>query len=88
MALFDNQVSMVSSHNFNLRSEKYNSEITALVEDKFFAKELAGIFNFAFSSESKNKKSLICDDLELNYPKMTKLIKYSDIAHRFKRNKI
>tara|TARA_B100000029_G_scaffold479205_1_gene526045 strand:- start:437 stop:2029 length:1593 start_codon:yes stop_codon:yes gene_type:complete len=88
LALFDNQVSMVSSHNFNLRSEKYNSEITALVEDKFFAKKVANIFDFAFSPKTRNKEKLTCDNLELNYPQMTKLIKFSDIVHRFKRGKL
>ena len=79
LAVFDDQVSKVSSHNFNLRSEKYNSEITALVEDKSFSKKVKNIFDKDISLGRTKKKSLSCGSFKLNYPPQTKLIKFSDI---------
>ena len=87
LAVFDDQVSMVSSHNFNLRSEKYNSEITALVEDKSFSKKVKNIFDKDISLGRVKKKSLSCGPLKLSFPQQTKLIKFSDIKFKFKKGK-
>ncbi len=87
LAVFDGQVGMVSSHNFNLRSEKYNSEITALVEDKSFSKKLKNIFDKDISLGRTKKRGLSCGQLKLSFPPQTKLIKFSDIKFKFKKGK-
>ena len=87
LAIFDDQVSMVSSHNFNLRSEKYNSEITALIEDRAFTKNIKSIFYKAVSDKQPRKRKITCGKLKLDYPQQTKLIKFSDIRSHFKKGK-
>lgn len=46
-AVVDGAVSLIGSHNMNMRSEQYNTEIMALIEDLDFSKQLLEIFNYA-----------------------------------------
>lgn len=56
VALIDGKVALVGSHNFNVRSESFNNEAAALVDDRAVGRELVRVF---------------VDDLDLDEAKRT-----------------
>lgn len=54
--IIDNEVALIGSHNLNVRSEKHNSEITALVRSPRIARELDDIFEYDLDKGEKTVK--------------------------------
>jgi putative cardiolipin synthase len=54
-AIFDDQVLMIGSHNFNERSENYNREIMAVVNDPAVAHAMTGIYEGDTKAEGASK---------------------------------
>lgn len=76
IALFDDSVSFIGSHNFNTRSEKFNSESSVMIRSYSFAKKVKKIFTDAILTEDLMIK---CNNKILKGPKTTSQVHSSDL---------
>jgi phosphatidylserine/phosphatidylglycerophosphate/cardiolipin synthase-like enzyme len=70
--VIDDRVSMVGSHNLNVRSEDYNSEVMALVMDREFASQLDQIFEEDL--DQATPRTVLCGESILERPARTQKV--------------
>lgn len=78
LALFDDGVSFVGSHNFNVRSQSYNSEAVAMIRSFPIARSLQRLFRKAFDLPSESK-IISCGDFNFQRPRRTEEITKNDL---------
>lgn len=70
MALIDDQVSLIGSHNMNTRSERFNSETMAMVVDKKFGEKVKKAFLYDLDDVPNGEKRTIpCGDIMVERPR-------------------
>lgn len=71
-AILDGEVSFLGSHNMNVRSEKYNSEIMIMIRDSNVSKQLDAIFEH--NLDTQTPRTVQCGDKLLERPVRTEKI--------------
>jgi putative cardiolipin synthase len=71
-AIIDSEVAFLGSHNMNVRSEKYNSELMIMMRDKKLAQQMEEIFNYDLDLETDKK--VRCGEKILERPARTEKI--------------
>jgi phosphatidylserine/phosphatidylglycerophosphate/cardiolipin synthase-like enzyme len=70
--MIDGEVTMIGSHNFNVRSEAYNTEIVALIADPTFTEQMLDIFSQDL--DPTDGRVITCGQATVSRPKRVRQI--------------
>jgi putative cardiolipin synthase len=78
--VFDDSVVMIGSHNLNVRSDNYNTEIMALIIDEPLGKELANVF--AEDIDDSHPITIECNGKKFPAPRKARRLFIKDIIEK------
>jgi len=82
--MFDGEVSLIGSHNMNVRSEKYNTELTAMIIDPELTGQLEDIFREDLGLQGPN--TIVCSGQILLMPDKVREVEIKKVKKFLKKN--
>ena len=83
--VLDGEVAILGSNNMNLRSEKYNSEVMAIVEDPVLAGELNKVFEYDLDQDPSRK--ILCGNRLIKRPRRVREIHLEEARNFVRKNR-